>query len=149
MNKGTITIELPILDDVDQMEVVNTFNEKQLWYVCAIAKAFEKSQQELQRKDNEIKQLQEDIVNHIKIASEYKEQMIIKDNNWNELKEWLNYSIKKINEKLKNDNEEIIVKDGIIMNMNGYQILRLKTFRTKMKEVLDKIKELENSESDE
>ena len=53
MNKGTITIELPILDDVDQMEVVNTFNEKQLWYVCAIAKAFEKSQQELQRK-NEI-----------------------------------------------------------------------------------------------
>ena len=48
MNKGTITIELPILDDVDQMEVVNTFNEKQLWYVCAIAKAFEKSQQELQ-----------------------------------------------------------------------------------------------------
>lgn len=51
MNKGTITIELPILDDVDQMEVVNTFNEKQLWYVCAIAKAFEKSQQELQRKD--------------------------------------------------------------------------------------------------
>lgn len=53
MNKGTITIELPILDDVEQMEVVNTFNEKQLWYVCAIAKAFEKSQQELQRK-NEI-----------------------------------------------------------------------------------------------
>lgn len=68
-----------------------------------------------------------------------------KDNNWNELKEWLNYSIKKINEKLKNDNEEIIVKDGIIMNMNGYQILRLKTFRTKMKEVLDKIKELEEN----
>lgn len=57
MNKGTITIELPILDDVDQMEVVNTFNEKQLWYVCAIAKAFEKSQQELQRKDNIINEL--------------------------------------------------------------------------------------------
>ena len=67
----------------------------------------------------------------------------------NELEKWLNYSIEKINEKLKNDKEEIIVKDGIIMNMNDYQILRLKTFRTKMKEVLDKIKELENGRSDE
>lgn len=47
-------------------------------------------EQELQRKDNEIKQLQEDIVNHIKIASEYKEQMIIKDNIINELKESIN-----------------------------------------------------------
>ena len=33
------------------------------------AKEIEQLQQELQRKDNEIKQLREDIVNHIKIAS--------------------------------------------------------------------------------
>jgi hypothetical protein len=45
--------------------------------------------QELQRKDNEIKQLQEDIVNHIKIASEYKEQMIIKNNIINELESYI------------------------------------------------------------
>ena len=44
--------------------------------------------QELQRKDNEIKQLREDIVNHIKIASEYKEQMIIKDNIINEIEKY-------------------------------------------------------------
>lgn len=66
-----------------------------------------------------------------------------KDNIINELKKWLNYSIDKINQKLIED-KEIIVKDGMVMNMNDYQILRLKTFRTKMKEVLDKIKELEN-----
>lgn len=48
-------------------------------------------QQELQRKDNEIKQLREDIVNHIKIASEYKEQMIIKDNIIKEIKKFIEF----------------------------------------------------------
>ena len=53
-------------------------------------KTIENLYQELQRKDNEIKQLREDVKNHIKIASEYKEQMIIKDDNWNELKKYIN-----------------------------------------------------------
>ena len=45
MNKETITVEIPILDNVEQMKVVETFNEEQLWYVCAIAKAFEKQKE--------------------------------------------------------------------------------------------------------
>ena len=56
----------------------------------------EKSNKEIERLNNiieekgkETKQLQEDIVNHIKIASEYKEQMLIKDNIINELEKLL------------------------------------------------------------
>lgn len=43
-DKKSITVEIPILDNVDQMKVVETFTEEQLWYVCAIAKAFDKLQ---------------------------------------------------------------------------------------------------------
>lgn len=43
-DKKTITVGIPVLDNVDQMKVVETFTEEQLWYVCAIAKAFEKKQ---------------------------------------------------------------------------------------------------------
>lgn len=68
-------------------EVIN-YNE-QLKKYNNVLKEKIKLEQELQRKDNEIKQLREDIVNHIKIASEYKEQMIIKDNNWDELKKYV------------------------------------------------------------
>lgn len=78
-------------------------------------------------KDN-ITNLQEDIVNHIKIASEYKEQMIIKDNNWNELKKYLEYEIEEW-------------KD--VENEWG------KIRATEDENILDKIKELENSGSDE
>lgn len=45
MNKY-IEVKIPILDNVKELEVVNTFNQEQLWYVCAIAKAFEKREQE-------------------------------------------------------------------------------------------------------
>ena len=45
MNKPkSIIVEIPILDSIDEMKVVNTFTKEQLWYVCAIAKAFEKNQ---------------------------------------------------------------------------------------------------------
>lgn len=45
MNKPkSIIVEIPILDSIDEMKVINTFTEEQLWYVCAIAKAFEKTQ---------------------------------------------------------------------------------------------------------
>ena len=104
----------------------------------------ESLQQKLQRKDNIINDLKSSITDYQEAVGDYQDEIVRKDNNWNELKEWLNYSIEKINEKLKNDKEEIIVKDGKVMNMNDYQILRIKTFRIKMKEVLDKIKELEN-----
>lgn len=63
-----ITVKIPVLDDVDEMKVVNTFNEEQLWYVCALAHAYEKL-------ENENKQLKEDI----KSQSNY--QIIIDDEN--------------------------------------------------------------------
>ena len=46
MKDKYINIQIPILDGVNGMEVVKTFTEEQLWYVCAIAKAFEEQQQE-------------------------------------------------------------------------------------------------------
>lgn len=46
MNKEYIEVKIPILDDVKELEVVKTFNQEQLWYVCAIAKAYEKLEQE-------------------------------------------------------------------------------------------------------
>ena len=47
MNKEYITVKMPILDEVDEMKVAKTFNEEQLWYVCALARAFEKQRQAL------------------------------------------------------------------------------------------------------
>ena len=37
-----ITVKIPVLDDIDEMKVIDTFNEEQLWYVCALAHAYEK-----------------------------------------------------------------------------------------------------------
>ena len=47
MDKDYIEVKIPILDSVDEMKVVKTFTQEQLWYVCAIAKAFEKSEQQI------------------------------------------------------------------------------------------------------
>lgn len=47
MDKDYIEVKIPILDSVDEMKVVKTFTQEQLWYVCAIAKAFEKQKQAL------------------------------------------------------------------------------------------------------
>lgn len=88
-------------------------------------KEIKRLQQELQRKDNEIKQLQEDIKNHIKIASEYKEQMIIKDKNWNELKEWLN-------------------EPQITYNLDANEFGIEKIECVSVKDALNKIKEIES-----
>lgn len=49
MDKDYIEIKIPILDSVDGMKVVETFTQEQLWYVCAIAKAFEKSEQQCKK----------------------------------------------------------------------------------------------------
>lgn len=60
MSKEFIEVKIPILDSVDEMKVVETFNQEQLWYVCAIAKAFEKSEQENKQLKNEIRKYQKD-----------------------------------------------------------------------------------------
>ena len=49
MDKDYIEVKIPILDSVDEMKVVKTFTQEQLWYVCAIAKAFEKSEQQAKK----------------------------------------------------------------------------------------------------
>lgn len=49
MDKDYIEVKIPILDSVDEMKVVKTFTQEQLWYVCAIAKAFEKIEQQVKK----------------------------------------------------------------------------------------------------
>lgn len=49
MDKDYIEVKIPILDSVDEMKVVKTFTQEQLWFVCAIAKAFEKSEQQVKK----------------------------------------------------------------------------------------------------
>lgn len=49
MDKDYIEVKIPILDSVDEMKVAKTFNQEQLWFVCAIAKAFEKSEQQVKK----------------------------------------------------------------------------------------------------
>jgi len=88
-----------------------------------------------------------EIVKHEAISMiEGQEKEIIRLNNIiNELEKWLNHSIESINEKLIEDKKETIFKNGICQNLNDYQILRLKTFRTKMNEVLNKLNELKEN----
>ena len=52
----------------------------------------------------------------------------------------LENSIESIDKKLLDD-KRIKVKDGIVVNMNDYQIVRLKAIRMKCKEILDMLKE--------
>lgn len=49
MDKDYIEVKIPILDSIDEMKVVKTFTQEQLWFVCAIAKAFEKSEQQVKK----------------------------------------------------------------------------------------------------
>mgnify|MGYP004563105985 CR=1 FL=1 len=52
----------------------------------------------------------------------------------------LENSIESINKKLLDD-KKIKVKDGRVVNMNDYQIVRLKAIRMKCKEILKMLKE--------
>lgn len=52
----------------------------------------------------------------------------------------LENSIESINKKLLDD-KKIKVEDGRVVNMNDYQIVRLKAIRMKCKEILDMLKE--------
>ena len=52
----------------------------------------------------------------------------------------LENSIESIDKKLLDD-KKIKVKDGIVVNMNDYQSVRLKAIRMKCKEILDMLKE--------
>mgnify|MGYP000501799969 CR=1 FL=1 len=54
-----ITVKIPVLDDVDEMKVVDTFNEEQLWYVCALAHAYEKLENKSKKQQERIDKLRE------------------------------------------------------------------------------------------
>lgn len=65
MDKDYIEVKIPILDSVDEMKVVKTFTQEQLWYVCAIAKAFEKSEQQCKKQKEVIDKSREYIKENI------------------------------------------------------------------------------------
>lgn len=56
--KKYITVKIPVLDDVDEMKVVDTFNEEQLWYVCALAHAYEKLENKSKKQQERIEYLE-------------------------------------------------------------------------------------------
>lgn len=58
MDKDYIEVKIPILDSVDEMKVVKTFTQEQLWFVCAIAKAFEKSEQQVKKQKEVIDKIE-------------------------------------------------------------------------------------------
>lgn len=63
MNKEYIQVKIPILNDIEEMEVVKTFNEEQLWYVCAIAKAFENEMKKSKMQEQALNEIKETIEN--------------------------------------------------------------------------------------
>ena len=60
-----ITVKIPVLDDVDEMKVVDTFNEEQLWYVCALVHAYEKLENKSKKQQERIDKLRECIKNFL------------------------------------------------------------------------------------
>lgn len=56
--KKYITVKIPVLDDVDEMKVVDTFNKEQLWYVCALAHAYEKLENKSKKQQERIEYLE-------------------------------------------------------------------------------------------
>lgn len=67
MDKDYIEVKIPILDSVDEMKVAKTFNQEQLWFVCAIAKAFEKSEQQCKKQKEVIDKSREYLTSYSSI----------------------------------------------------------------------------------
>ena len=78
MDKDYIEVKIPILDSVDEMKVVKTFTQEQLWFVCAIAKAFEKSEQQVKKQ----KEVIDKAINDIDLVIELIKQQPTEDDAW-------------------------------------------------------------------
>lgn len=82
-----ITVNIPVLKDIDELRVIDTFNEEQLWYVCALAHAYDKLEDKFNKQKERIEYLErsnnrrEDTI----IGYRMEEVGIIA-----ELEEWLN-----------------------------------------------------------
>lgn len=57
-----VSVNIPILNEADQMEIVKTFNNEQLWYVGAVAKAFENLEQENEELKAELEYDNKDLI---------------------------------------------------------------------------------------
>ena len=88
MDKDYIEVKIPILDSVDEMKVVKTFTQEQLWYVCAIAKAFEKSEQQI-KNQQEVIDKAIDQINYYKSNCGYNGSTTIHDKQLDELQDIL------------------------------------------------------------
>lgn len=108
--KKYITVKIPVLDDVDEMKVIDTFNEEQLWYVCALAHAYEKLENKSKKQQERIEYLErsnnrrEDTIigyrlEDMGIVAELEEWLkeTLEDYAWNIVKE----KIQKLKEKYK------------------------------------------------
>ena len=105
-----ITVKFPVLDDIDEMKVIDTFNEEQLWYVCALAHAYEKLENKSKKQQERIEYLErsnnrrEDTIigyrlEDIGIVAELEEWLkeTLEDYAWNIVKD----EIQKLKEKYK------------------------------------------------
>ena len=108
--KKYITVKIPVLDDINEMKVIDTFNEEQLWYVCALAHAYEKLENKSKKQQERIEYLErsnnrrEDTIigyrlEDIGIVAELEEWLkeTLEDYAWNIVKE----KIQKLKEKYK------------------------------------------------
>lgn len=53
-----ITVNIPVLKDIDELRVIDTFNEEQLWYVCALAHAYDKLEDKFNKQKERIEYLE-------------------------------------------------------------------------------------------
>ncbi len=71
MEKEYIEVKIPVLGDVEGMEAVKTFNQQQLWYICAIAKAYEKAEVQLKKQ----KEINKKAIEYIKNDLPYLQEL--------------------------------------------------------------------------
>lgn len=127
-----VSVNIPIINDADQMEIVKTFNDEQLWYVGAIAKAFERLEEE-----NEEWKLTFDTFSKRPYAHRYLEEKKAELENKNIIgldsemiyKDYYNYkskvdnAIKKVNEIIKSNISALSNPENTIISK--HELLRL------------------------
>lgn len=148
MNKRMyVSVNIPIINDADQMEIVKTFNDEQLWYVGAIAKAFERLEEE-----NEEWKLTFDTFSKRPYAHRYLEEKKAELENKNIIgldsemiyKDYYNYkskvdnAIKKVNEIIKSNISALSNPENTIISKHELLKLNVKDCKELLKILEDK-----------
>jgi hypothetical protein len=143
MNKRMyVSVNIPIINDADQMEIVKTFNDEQLWYVGAIAKAFERLEEE-----NEEWKLTFDTFSKRPYAHRYLEEKKAELENKNIIgldsemiyKDYYNYkskvdnAIKKVNEIIKSNISALSNPENTIISKHELLKLNVKDCKELLK----------------